>query len=282
MCSAGSTGRVPPPIVRGRRLRPGPSAPPDRADLRSVPAAAGLPASSPRRPRRGGGPENLASNPRELSAGISADPGTTEEDQPIHDDPPASMRRHFPAAKAPGVCVPGAHCRDALELALGTGPRRLPNCRSGPDGLWPPRQSGVVCRPWPNRTSTGDPGPCLGWRGPARTIRADLATRSRFFTPQELQISTITLPVSDSLTSGKLPSAKCFEHREGCPEDQCPQREEHAPIPSESDGSDNSIDQRSTERDQHYVPCRRAHLHRDPPRIIFDGSPLDTSRCHAC
>lgn len=47
------------------------------------------------------GPEDLASDPRGLSAGISADPGTTEEDQPIHDDPPASIRRPFATAEAP-------------------------------------------------------------------------------------------------------------------------------------------------------------------------------------
>ena len=46
------------------------------------------------------GPEDLASDLRELSAGISADPGTTEEDQPIHDDP-ASIRRPSAAAEAP-------------------------------------------------------------------------------------------------------------------------------------------------------------------------------------
>ena len=46
------------------------------------------------------GPEDLAPDPRELSAGISADPGTTEQDQPIHDDP-ASIRRPFAAAEAP-------------------------------------------------------------------------------------------------------------------------------------------------------------------------------------
>src|SRR6266545_414944 len=28
-----------------------------------------------------------------------------------------------------------------------------------------------MSRRWPNGTSTGDPGPCLGWRGPARTLR---------------------------------------------------------------------------------------------------------------
>jgi hypothetical protein len=47
------------------------------------------------------GPEDLASDPGELSAGISADPGTTEDDQPIHDDPPAWMRWPFAAARAP-------------------------------------------------------------------------------------------------------------------------------------------------------------------------------------
>jgi len=45
-------------------------------------------------------PEDLASDPRELPAGTSADPGTAEVDQPIHDDPPASMRRSFAAAEA--------------------------------------------------------------------------------------------------------------------------------------------------------------------------------------
>ena len=48
------------------------------------------------------GPEDLASDPLELPAGISAAPGTTEEDTSIHDNPPASMRRPFAAAKAPG------------------------------------------------------------------------------------------------------------------------------------------------------------------------------------
>jgi hypothetical protein len=48
-----------------------------------------------------GAPEDLASDPRELPAGIRADPGTTEEDQTIHGDPPASMRRPFAAAEAP-------------------------------------------------------------------------------------------------------------------------------------------------------------------------------------
>ena len=47
------------------------------------------------------GPEDLASDPRELPAGISADPGTTEEDTSIHEDPPASMRRPFATAEAP-------------------------------------------------------------------------------------------------------------------------------------------------------------------------------------
>ncbi len=39
---------------------------------------------------------------------------------------------------------PWARFRDALELALGTGPRWLPNCRSGPDGLSPHGDLGVA------------------------------------------------------------------------------------------------------------------------------------------
>jgi hypothetical protein len=79
-----------------------------------------------------------------------------------------------------------------------------------------------------------------------------------------------------------LLSAACFEHREGCPEDQCPQREEHAPIPPESDGTDNSIDQGSSESNQHYIRRRRALFHREAPRITFEGTSLDTSPLHAC
>ena len=56
---------------------------------------------SPGAPGAEDGPEDLAPDPRELPTGISADSGTTEEDQPIHDDLPASMRRPFAAAEAP-------------------------------------------------------------------------------------------------------------------------------------------------------------------------------------
>jgi len=80
------------------------------------------------------------------------------------------------------------------------------------------------------------------------------------------QMNTIA---SDSLTSGMLPSTEeCPDHQEDCPEHQSPQREEQAPIPPEIDGSDNSIDQGSRKRQQNYIPCRRACLHPDPPRII--------------
>ena len=65
------------------------------------------------------GPEDLASDPGELSAGTSADPGTTEEDQPIDDDPPASMRRPFAGAEAPE------------RTSLGPLPRRT-RARDGP------------------------------------------------------------------------------------------------------------------------------------------------------
>ena len=117
-----------------------------------------------RRKRTLQGPEDLASDPRELPAPISADPGMTEEDTSIYEDTPASMRRLF-AAKLRSV-RPWAHCRDALELALGTGPRWLPNCRSELDGLSPHGDLGVAClvrsqiepRPEIQRT-------CLGWRG---------------------------------------------------------------------------------------------------------------------
>ncbi len=47
------------------------------------------------------GPEDLASDPREPLTGRAADPATSEEDQPIHEDPPASMRRPLAAAEAP-------------------------------------------------------------------------------------------------------------------------------------------------------------------------------------
>ena len=68
-----------------------------------------------------------------------------------------------------------------------------------------------------------------------------------------------------------LLSTQCSCHQEGCPEDQCPHRQEQAPVPPESDGSDNPIHHRSRERQQDYVSSRRgrgARLHQDPPRII--------------
>lgn len=68
-----------------------------------------------------------------------------------------------------------------------------------------------------------------------------------------------------------LLSTQCSCHQEGCPEDQCPHRQEQAPVPPESDGSDNPIHHRSRERQQDYVSSRwgrGARLHQNPPRII--------------
>jgi len=69
-------------------------------------------------------PEDLASDPGELSGGIRADQGTIEEDQPIHADPPASMRRPFVAPEAPkGASLgslprrTGIRARDAPAMA---------------------------------------------------------------------------------------------------------------------------------------------------------------------
>jgi len=79
---------------------------------------------------------------------------------------------------------PWADCRDALELALGTGPRWLPNCRSGPDGLSPHGDLGVAClvrgqmEPRPEIQD-------LVWDGEARPERYEsyLATRFEFLYP---------------------------------------------------------------------------------------------------
>jgi len=66
---------------------------------------------------------------------------------------------------------PWADCRDALELALGTGPRWLPNCRSGPDGLASRRSGRGMSLPWPNGTLDRRSRTLSGMERPARTLR---------------------------------------------------------------------------------------------------------------
>jgi hypothetical protein len=77
---------------------------------------------------------------------------------------------------------PWADFRDAL----GTGPRWLPNCRSGPDGI-ASRRSGVA-RPSVAKWDLDRKSRTLFWDGVARPERygSYLATRSSFFTPHGL------------------------------------------------------------------------------------------------
>ena len=87
---------------------------------------------------------------------------------------------------------PWAHCRDALELALGTGLQWLPNCRSGPDGFVASGDLGVAClvrgqmEPRPEIQD-------LVWDAEARPERYEsyLATRSSFFTLQAERSSSL-------------------------------------------------------------------------------------------
>jgi hypothetical protein len=133
------------------------------------------------------GPEDLASDPRELSAGISTDPGTSEEDRPIHEDPPEAMRRLFAAAEASEGAYLGPFPRRTGTRAR-DGPRWLPKCRSGSEGLsrhYDLGEAGLV--PWPSGTATEIRD--LVWDGEARSERHEstLATRSSFFTPHALK-----------------------------------------------------------------------------------------------
>ena len=91
------------------------------------------------------GPEDLASDPLELPAGISAAPGTTEEDQPIHEDPPASMRRPFVAAEAPERAFAGPASATHWNSRSGRARDGCLIAEAGPTGLSPHGDLGVAC-----------------------------------------------------------------------------------------------------------------------------------------
>src|SRR6266542_2840330 len=84
---------------------------------------------------------------------------------------------------------PWAHCRD-MHWNSRSG-RARDGCliaEAGPTGcrltaIWAWHVSSVA-----NGTSTGDPGPCLGWRGPARTLRVPSRDLIEFLYPTGLRL----------------------------------------------------------------------------------------------
>jgi hypothetical protein len=70
-----------------------------------------------------------------------------------------------------------------------------------------------------NGTSTGDPGPCLGWRGPARTLRVLSCDPIEFLYPTPLNARLLSLRhsslgwrASPLTRSGQIVSQGCLVH----------------------------------------------------------------------